>query len=320
VQSALFRFIARRTLRAMLLVLAAASAAMVLVHLAPGGPFAGFDVDPVVAAAERERLGLDRPFVQQYFAWLLRVAAGDFGDSIRFHRPVGALLAERVGNTLLLGAAALAIAIGVGLPAGVLTGSAPRSPVSRPLRAASLLLIATPPLVTALVLLVVAARTGWLPAGGYGGASAAGSLQQLGDILRHLPMPALALGLPIAAALERLQSRAIREALGDPSVAAARARGVSVRRATWVHAFRLSAPPVLGVLGIVIGTVLSGSFIVEIVMSWPGLGRLMYDALLARDMYLAAGCASAAALFLAIGILAADIALAVLDPRTAAAA
>jgi peptide/nickel transport system permease protein len=133
-------------------------------------------------------------------------------------------------------------------------------------------------------------------------------------------MPALALGLPIAAALERLQSRAIREALGDPSVAAARARGVSRRRATWVHAFRLSAPPVLGVLGIVVGTVLSGSFIVEIVMSWPGLGRLMYDALLARDMYLAAGCASAAALFLAIGILAADIALAVLDPRTAAAA
>ena len=316
---ALVRFIARRALRALLLVLAAASAAMVLVHLAPGGPFDGFDVDPLVAAAERERLGLDRPFVEQYLTWLVRVAGGDFGESIRFHRPVRALLAERVGNTLLLGAAALALALGRGLPAGVLTGTAPRGAMSRLLRGASLLLIATPPLVTALVLLVIAAKTGWLPAGGYGGATSSG-LQQLGDILRYLPLPALALGLPVAASLERLQSRAIRDALGDPSIAAARARGVSIRRATWVHALRLSAPPVLGVLGIVIGTVLSGSFIVEIVMSWPGLGQLMYDALLARDMYLAAGCASAAALFLALGILAADIALAALDPRTAAAA
>jgi peptide/nickel transport system permease protein len=301
----------------MLLVVAAASAAMLLVHLAPGDALSSFELDPVAAAAERARLGLDRPFAEQYLRWLSRIVVLDFGESARFHRPVAAMLGERIGNTLLLGAAALIVALGLGLPAGVFTGSAPRAAAARPLAAASLLLLATPPLVTALVLLVIAAHTGWLPAGGYDGPGATGSLRRATELLRHLPLPALALGLPIAASLERLQSRAIRDALQEPCIAAARARGVSSHRAIWVHAFRLSAPPVLGVLGIVIGTVLSGSFVVEIVMSWPGLGGLMYEALVARDVYLAAGCASAAALFLAAGIVAADIGLLVVDPRTA---
>jgi peptide/nickel transport system permease protein len=133
-------------------------------------------------------------------------------------------------------------------------------------------------------------------------------------------LPALALALPIAAALERLQSQAMAEALREPSVTAALARGISRRRAIWVHAFRLSLKPVLGVLGIVIGTVLSGSFVVEIVMTWPGLGDLMFQALVARDLYLAAGCAASGAVFLAAGLLAADLALAVVDPRTMDAA
>ena len=308
----LLRFIARRTLRALVLVLAVSSAAMVLIHLAPGDPLSSVDVDPRVAAAERARLGLDRPFVEQYVVWLSRLVRLDFGESVHFHRPVATLLGERIGNTLILGAASLIVALGLGLPAGVLTGSAPTTAVSRGLRAASLLLTSTPPLVTVLVLLLVATQTG------FGAAAATGSLDGLADVVRHLPVPALALGLPIAASLERLQSRAIRDALADPSILAARARGVSTLRATWVHALRLSALPVVGILGIVIGTVLSGSFIVEFVMSWPGLGMLMYDALHARDMYLAAGCASAAALFLAIGIVAADTALVVLDPRAAA--
>jgi peptide/nickel transport system permease protein len=95
---------------------------------------------------------------------------------------------------------------------------------------------------------------------------------------------------------------------------------VSRRRSTWVHAFRLSLKPVVAVLGIVIGTVLSGSFIVEIVMSWPGLGDLMYEALIASDLYLAAGCAASGAVFLAAGLLAADIVQAIVDPRTMEAA
>lgn len=289
------RFVVRRTLRACLLVLAVSSAAMLLVHLAPGDAFSGFDLDPAAAAAERARLRLDRPFVEQYAGWLGRAIVLDFGESTRFHRPVSALLGERIGNTVQLGVIALVLAIGIGVPAGVLTASS-RHRATWLVRAGSLLLIATPPLVTALVLLLLESRTGWPP--------------------RGLPLAALALGLPIAAALERLQSRAVREALSEPCIAAARARGLSRSRVLWVHALRLSLRPLLGVLGIVIGTVLSGSFVVEYVTAWPGIGTLMYDALVSRDLFLAAGCAVAGSVFLALGLVLTDVALIVADPRT----
>lgn len=310
-------FILRRVARAAILVIAVASAAMLLVHLAPGDAFSGFELDPAVAAAERSRLGLDRPFLSQYTAWLGRLVTLDFGESVRFHRPVAPLLAERLGNTLLLGAAALVIALGIGLPAGVLTGREHPAPWTRAISGASLLLVSMPPIVTALLLLFVAARTGWLPAGGFDAASGTGPLAMLGTAVRYVPLPALALALPIAAALERLQSQAITEALRQPCVAAALARGVPASRARWVHAWRLSLGPVLGVLGILVGSVLSGSFIVEIIMSWPGLGDLMFQALVARDVHLAAGCAAVGAAMLSFGLLAADIALVLADPRLA---
>jgi ABC-type dipeptide/oligopeptide/nickel transport system permease component len=260
-------------------------------------------VDPDVAARERQRLGLDRPFLAQYAGWLVRAATFDFGESARFGRPVAALLAERIGNTVMLGTVALVLALGIGLPAGILTGSAPGRWTSRIIAGTSLLLVSIPPLVTSLVLLLIAARSGTLPAAGLTG---------LADVW----LPAVALALPIAASLERIQSRAITEAMQDPAITAARARGLSHARVTWVHAFRLSLTPVLGVLGIVIGTVFSGSFVVEIVMSWPGLGDLMHQALIGRDTFLAAGCAAAGAVFLALGLLIADVALAANDPRT----
>ena len=300
--SALLRFLAWRLLRALVLVLVVASAALVLVHLAPGDAFTQFDVDPDVAAAERQRLGLDRPFLTQYAGWLARAVTFDFGESARFRRPVSTLLGERIGNSVMLGTVALVIALGLGIPAGVLTGSAPRRWTSRLLSGASLLLVSVPPLVTSLLLLLLAARTGTLPSAGLTG-------------FQHVLLPALALGLPIAASIERIQSRAIGDAIQDPAIAAARARGLSLERVTWVHALRLSLTPVLGVLGIVIGTVFSGSFVVEIVMNWPGLGDLMREALIARDIFLAAGCAAAGAVFLALGLLIADVALVANDPR-----
>lgn len=313
VTSAFPAFLARRVARALLLVLTVASAAMLLVHLAPGDAFSALDVDPAIAAAERRRLGLDQPFLAQYTSWLGRLLALDFGDSVRFHRPVSALLAERMGNTLVLGAVALLVALGLGLPAGVLTASRRPALAARGIGAASLLLVSMPPLITALLLLFAAARAGWLQTGGL--ETGAGALALLGSAVRYLPLPALALALPVAASLERLQSQALGEALRHPAITAARARGLSARRTTWVHAWRLSLRPVLGILGIVIGTVLSGSFAVEIVMDWPGLGDLMYEALVARDVHLAAGCAAVGAGLLSVGLLAADVALALSDPR-----
>lgn len=299
----------------MMLVLVMASAALTLVHLAPGDAFSGFQNDTVRARAERRRLGLDRPFSEQYARWLRRAAVLDFGESTEFQRPVTALLAERLPATLLLGTSALVLAISVGMPLGIAGGARPDRWWAHVVRALSIVLVSVPPLITSLILLLIAARSGWLPAGGLHVPAGAGWPLRIGLTGRALILPALALALPVAATLERLQARAVEDALREPCIRAALARGVPRRRAVWNHAFRLSLKPVLAILGVIVGSVLSGSFVVEIVMSWPGVGDLMYHALLGRDLFLAAGCAAAASLLLAAGVLASDLALASVDPR-----
>jgi peptide/nickel transport system permease protein len=309
------RFLIRRILHALLLVFAAASLALLLVHLAGSGTFDDFGQDPTDVVRRRAQFGFDRPFLEQYAAWMRGALTLDFGQSVRFGRPVAALLGERIGPTVLLGTVAFALALAIGLPAGVYTGSAPSRGGARVIRAASVLLISTPPLVTALLLVFVAVRTGILPSGGLATGDG-GILGWTAGAARYLPLPALALALPIAASLERVQSRALQSSLGERSIIAARARGVPALRTVWVHAWRLSLPPVLGLLGIIFGSVLSGSLIVEVVLSWPGLGGLMHQALIARDLHLAAACAAAGALFLSAGLTLAELALFVADPRT----
>lgn len=305
-----FSYLVRRVLLATLLVLVVSSAALMLVEAAPGDHLSGFDLDPVSAAAERHRLGLDRPLWVKYGAWLGRAVRLDLGESLKYRRPVGELVAERAQKTALLGFAALALATMIGMPAGIFTGSRHTVLVAIA-RGVSLLFVSVPPLVTSLGLLLFAARTGWFPVGGFPASEDASWLL----VLQYLTLPTIALALPIAATLERLQSQALEEALTDPSIHAARARGCSPARLVWRHALRLSLKPVLAVYGVIVGSVLGGSFAVEIVTAWPGLGALMYEGLVARDLYLVAGCAAAGAVFLALGILLSDLGLAFVDPR-----
>jgi peptide/nickel transport system permease protein len=314
VHSALGRFVIRRAVFAALLVFLVSSASLVLAHLAPSDD--AFGTDPAVLAAERHRLGFDQPLPRQYADWLARSLRLDFGESLRFRRPVAALIRERAFNTIILGTAALAVATLVGIPLGVFTASRPGGILSAVARGLSIILLSVPPLVTSLVLLVLAARTGWLPAGGLPHVPpGTGWFGMAAITARYLVLPVLALAFPIAAMLERLQSRALTEALAEPCILAAIARGVPRRLVIWKHALRMALKPVLAIYGIIVGSVLSGSFIVEIVMSWQGLGDLMYQALQARDLYLVAGCAAAGSCCLAGGILLSDVALAAVDPR-----
>jgi peptide/nickel transport system permease protein len=308
-------YLLRRVALAALLVLVVSSAALMLVEAAPGDHLSGFDLDPVALAAERHRLGLDRPVLVRYGSWLWRAVHLDLGESLKYRRPVGELVAERAQKTALLGVTALLLATGLGIPAGILTGSR-RNAATMIARGVSLLLLSLPPLVTSFAFLLLASRTGWFPVGGFPTAADRTPF----DVLRYLTLPAIALALPIAASLERLQSQALHEALAEPSIRAAAARGCSPRRLIWRHALRLSLKPVLAIYGVIVGGVLSGSFAVEIVSSWPGLGALMYEALVARDLYLVAGCAAAGSIFLAMGIFLSDVALAVADPRVGEAA
>jgi peptide/nickel transport system permease protein len=294
VHGGLLRYIVGRVLTAALLVFVVSSAAFVLARLAPGDHLSGLDVDPAYAAAERQRLGLDRPFSTQYIDWLARGIRLDLGESLRFHRPVAALLRERAGNTAWLGLSALLLATALGIPLGVFTASG-RGILASLVSGSSLVLLSIPPLITSLLLLLIAARTGLA--------------------VPRLVLPTLALALPIAALLERLQSRSLTDALGEPSIMAAIGRGIPRRRVIWRHGLRLSLKPVLAIYGVIVGGVLSGSFVVEIVMGWPGLGDLMFEALISRDMYLVAGCAAAGSIFLAAGILVSDLAVIAVDPR-----
>jgi peptide/nickel transport system permease protein len=290
------------------------SASLLLARLAPSDD--AFATDRAVIAAERHRLGFDKPLAAQYTEWLTRSLRFDFGESLRFRRPVAALIRERAGRTALLGVTALLLATSVGIPLGVFTGSRSSGPLTSVVHSASVVALSIPSLVMSLVLLLFAARTGWFPAGGLPSIPAdAGVVDSIGAMARYLFLPAVALAVPMAAALERLQSRAIQEALADPCILAALARGVPRQRIVWRHAFRLALKTVVAIYGIMIGTALSGSFVVEIVMSWHGLGDLMYQALQARDLYLVAGCAAAGSFGLALGILTSDLALAAADPR-----
>jgi len=295
-------YLLRRSVAALILVFAVTSGALLLAQLAPGDYASQFGLTRDEIAAERHRLGLDRPMAEQYAGWLQRALTLDFGESFQYRTPVVALVGARAANTAILAIAALVAATLLGIPGGIVTGSRRGGLAVGLIRGASLVLLSVPPLISSLVLLTLAARTGWLPVSGMGGPS-------------HFVVPTLALALPIAAMLERLQSQSIADALERPSAIAARARGIPDGRIIWRHGWRQSLGPILAIYGVIVGSLFSGSFAVEIVTSWPGLGALMQQALMMRDTYLVAGCAAAGAAFLAIAVLAADVAHAMADPR-----
>ena len=318
---ALLPYLARRLLFAGVLVFLVSSGAFLLTRLAPGdftSELVGPGVSAETIARERARYGLDRPFFIQYTDWLSGVVRFDLGTSLRYGRPVGDLVGERAANSAVLAVVALLLATLVGIPLGVVAGSHRNGVVVAAIRGGSVIALSLPPLLTSMLFVLLAARTGWFPIGGMTslGTSTMGwaaEVEAMGDLAWHLALPALA--LPLGATLERLQAQAMAEALAEPYILGALGRGVPRTGLVWRHALRVAVRPVIAVYGIIIGSLLSGSFAVEIVSSWPGLGQLMYDALVSRDIYLVAGCAAAGSLFLAAGTLLSDVALAVADPH-----
>ena len=315
----MLRYLARRLAFAFVLVFLVSSGGLLLTRLAPGDFTAELfgSANAQSIARERARYGLDRPILTQYLEWLPRAARLDLGVSLMYGRPVRELVGQRAVNSGLLALAALLVATLIGVPLGVVSGSRRGGFVPALIRGLSLVSLSLPPLLTSLLFVFVAARTGWFPIGGMVSVEAthAGWDTWVRDLAWHLPLPTLALALPIAAMLERLQAQAMAETVGEPYVLSALARGVPYGRLIWRDALRVAIRPVASIYGLVVAGLLSGSFAVEIVTAWPGLGRLMYDALRARDLYLVAGCATAGAIFLAAGSLVSDLILAGIDPR-----
>jgi peptide/nickel transport system permease protein len=276
------------------LVLVAFVGTFLLTGLAPGDPahealLRGSDA----YAAERARLQLDVPLGTRLLTRIGRLLRLDLGSSMRFGRPVLPLVMERATSTALAGGAALVLALAIGVPAGMASARARHRVVRRGVAAVSLVLLSVPALVLAIALSVAFAS------------------------LRLPPVfvVVLSLALPAAAVIERLQSRAYASASAALCLTAARARGIPADQIAWRHAWPLSLPAVIGVVALLASQILSGSLAVEFVTGWPGLGRLTYDALMARDLDLAAGCVGAAAGLAGLATWASDVVQHALDPR-----
>jgi len=315
----MLRRLSLRLVLAVALLWAAGSLGFVMTQLAPGDA-ALADVGPgAVEAREalRARLGLDAPLSVRYQRWLTGVVQGSLGHSVLFERPVVDVLRERMVNTAALALAALLVGSLLGVPLGVYSGTHPSAIGTRCIRGASALFVSIPSLLLALVLVLVSARTGWLPVGGMTGAAAASSLLGLIiDRLSHLTVPALALALPLAAMLEHTQAQAMADVSSMRVIDGARARGLSRRAAVWRHAWPLSLGTVLPVYGVLAGSLFGGAVAVEAVTAWPGLGRLMLDAVRARDAALLAGAAMMATALLAVITQGIEALAAWRDPRT----
>ena len=229
------RYLARRLAFALFLVVAVSSASFVLARLAPGDfvtESLGSQASRQAIERERARFGLDKSIAAQYRAWLAAAVRLDFGRSMQYDRPVSDLIPERAANTAILALAALLLATAVGLPLGIVTGSRPGGVIPSTIRSASLVLLSMPPLLTSLLLVFIAARTGWLPIAGMRSASVPAAGAAL-DLLHHLVLPAAAIALPLAAMMERLQAQAMTEVVDEPFVRAALARGVPRSRVIW---------------------------------------------------------------------------------------
>lgn len=317
----MIRRLAGRAIQGLVLLPLVALASFVLAELAPGDFFADMRLDPRMSEEHmrslRERHGLDRPIAERYARWLGSLVRGEWGFSFAYGQPVAPLLWPRARNSLVLNVVATAAAWALAIPLGVWWARLRTRPARHVFAAGTALLLALPDVVVALALLLLAVRTGWFPAGGM---VSIGHEQmtwgaQVVDLARHLALPATALVLIILPVLVRHVRAAVAEALEAPFVRVARAHGLPERRVLFRHALPAAANPLVSLFGLSLAGLLSVSLLVEIVMGWPGLGPLMLEAILARDLHLVVGPVLVSTVFLLLGNLAGDLLLLAVDPR-----
>ena len=293
-----------------------------LAHLAPGQPMLGdverLRADPARVARVRAEFGLDRPLPAQYAMYVGNVLRGNLGESFELRRGVGALLAERLPRTALVAGAALLLGFALGIGIALLQAARAGSWTDGALGALALVFYSTPTFWLGLVLLVVGGQwLGWFPVGGMTTPVEHPQMALMGrmfDVLHHLVLPALTLGLVQTAEIARYQRGALLDTLGAPFVRTARAKGLRERRVLIRHALRSALAPVVVLAGLSVPALLAGSVLVETVFGWPGMGRLTHDAILARDYNVMLGAAVVSGALVALGNLAADLAVHALDP------
>jgi peptide/nickel transport system permease protein len=289
-----------------------------IMRLAPGGPEAvlvGGELSPEVAAQVRARLGLDRPLVAQYAGWVMAALHGDLGRSFKTGDPVGALVADRLGPTLTLTGGALALALVVAVPLGVLAAVRRNTLWDALASTVSLFGISFPSFWLGIMLILLFSEVlGLLPPSGL---SEYGREGDLGARLRHAVLPVLTLGLIQMASFMRFTRSSLLEVLQQDYVRTARAKGLADGRVVWRHALRNALIPVVTVVGLSLPVLVGGAVLTETVFAWPGIGRLAVGAVFERDYPVIMGVNLMIAAVVIVANLLTDIAYCFIDPRIA---
>ena len=304
--SRVWRYLARRLLLTIPVLLGVATLVFALIHVIPGDParaMLGEVASEEDVAQLRRTLGLDRPLAAQYFTFLGGLLRADLGTSLRTGTPVASQILERLPATFELAAAAIAVALALAVPLGIVAAVRRGTAVDHAAMTLSLAGVSMPNFWLGPVLAIVfGVELGWLPVSGRGG-------------LSHIVLPAVSLGAALAALLARMTRATLVDQLQEPYVVAARARGVSRWRAIVRHAFRNSLIPIVTLAGLQVGAVLTGAVITETIFAWPGIGRLLVQSIGFRDYPMVQGCILLIAITYVAVNLAVDLLYSALDPR-----
>jgi peptide/nickel transport system permease protein len=314
-------FLLRRAGQLILVSLFVAFVTFWLSSLIPGDYFSAHILDSSIRTETVEQLrhtyGLDQPAHIQFLRWLKNLFRLDLGYSMFYQRPVTQVVTDALAKTLWIGIPALIFGFGGGILLGTIRGIAGRHPVGRILDLLSTIALSLPSLLLGLAALLFAAHTHWFPLG----SMSSSGYQDYGlwhwalDRIHHLFLPVFCLTIPVLAYVERIQYAATQSGPSEIYVRFARSRGLSSLRIFFQYILRPGLNPVLSISGPMFGGILSGSLVLEVIFSWPGLGQITYDALFNSDLFLLAGCVMGSSLLLVVGNILADFALLAFDPR-----
>ena len=316
------RVVGNRLLQAVLMVLAVVVLNFLLIHLAPGDPVSTIagesgGMSPELMEQLRAQYGLDKPLITQLGVYLGKAIQGDLGFSYYFNLPVTDLIIERIPATILLVVSAILCAFIIGTALGVLSSRKPNGAMSQFVTLLSMVGFAAPVFWTGIMLVILfASLIPILPvAGMHGTAASREGLEGMLDVLMHLVLPVTSLALVYIAQYSRVSRSSMLDVLGSDFIRTARAKGLSTRIVLYKHALRNALLPVVTLLGLQFGNVLSGAILVETVFNWPGLGRLAFDSVLRRDYPMLLGLLLVSSIVVILMNLITDLCYRFIDPR-----
>ncbi len=300
------RYLSKRLLTIIPTILGVVTVVFFLVHMIPGDPVTvmlGEHAMAVEKAALRHQLGLDQPLLNQYVLFLKGIFQGNLGNSIFYRLPVSSIIASRLPATIILAAAAMAVALIIALPLGIIAGSRQYSTIDNFSMFLSLLGISMPNFwLGPLLIIIFSIKLDWLPVSGMEG-------------LKSLILPAITLGTALAAILSRMTRSSLLEVISQEYLTAARARGLPGWKVLLKHALKNALLPVVTIIGLQFGALLSGAIVTEKVFSWPGIGSLLIQAVFTRDYPMVQGCILVISFCYIIANITTELFYALIDPR-----